>query len=338
MALGGFWVISGLYIDLDYHLRNDAESFFTPAHAFLYAGLVFLIVVTALVALGRASEGLRGRELLPVGYQVAGIGIAVFSIGGVADLIGHTFFGFETAFNALLSPSHETIGVGIMLMMVGPVRAALLATPRPATLVQQLPMLIAAASLLELVRWGTHYLFLSGAERLYAPYTEPAATQEALTIMTLAFNKQGTGLTSLIVESLFIVGITLYLVRNFRLRPGALTIVFVLGTLLIAFAESTSWTQAWGFMLASVLSGLTGDAIVARTPDIRANRARYAMLAIAVPVVFQATVLLWVIAALGGTWWSPTFAIGSLVYCGIFSLLLSYAAYAEPSAAPTESR
>ena len=333
MALGGFWVISGLYIDLSYHLRNDAESFFTPAHAFLYAGLGFLIFVTALVVLARRQEGRSGRDLLPEGYQVAGIGIAVFSLGGVADLIGHTFLGFETAFNALLSPSHETIGVGIMLMMVGPLRAALLVAPRPATLAQQLPLLIAAASLLELVRWGTHYLFLSGAERLYAPYAEPSATQEALTIMTLAFNKQGTGLTSLIVESLFIVGIMLYLVRNFRLRPGALTLVFVLGTLLIAFAESTSWLQAWGFMIASVFSGVAGDLIVARTPDIRANRARYAMLAIAVPVIFEATCLLWVIAFLGGTWWSPSFAIGSLVYCGIFSLLLSYAAYAETSEA-----
>jgi len=334
MALGGLWLVGGLFADLGWHIREDVDSFWTGAHAMLYSGLLILFIATGLMAMRGIRAGVSLRGALPDGYDLVFPGLCIFLLGGVLDAIGHFLYGFEAGFLALLSPTHQLIGVGLILVLTSPIRSAIVARPRPATLGAQLPMLIAAASFFELVHWGTNYIFPSGAERSLAPVHLPATNPEALTAQTLAFSHQAGGLTSFVLQSVIMMGITLYLVRNFVLKPGSLTLLYVIGNGFIALATATSWPQAFGPLIAAVASGIVADSFLLHGELLRASRLRYGFFAFVVPVVYHAALLLFTILFLGGTWWHPLFAFGALLYTGIFAFLLSLVAFPcepEPS-------
>ncbi|MBV8245732.1 MAG: hypothetical protein JOZ38_07415, partial [Candidatus Eremiobacteraeota bacterium] len=250
-AVSGLWLIAGLFSDLGWHMRQDVDSFLTPAHAMLYSGLLLLIVGTVAY---RVRAG-----MLPPGYELAPLGLGLFFAGGVLDFINHALWGFESGFLALLSPTHLVIGVGILILLAGPIRSALAVPPAP-TLRGQLPAVLALASILELLHWATNFIFLAGAEMQLAPYFDKQMTPDTLTEITIAYYKQAQGVMAFLLQSLLMVGSALYMLRvatlrqaqgdtrsaqgDTSLKPGAFTILFVLGNSFIALGESTSWAQA----------------------------------------------------------------------------------------------
>lgn len=52
------------------------------------------------------QKGYAWQSALPSGYMPALLGVGIFAIGGVFDLVWHTLFGVEANIQALLSPSH----------------------------------------------------------------------------------------------------------------------------------------------------------------------------------------------------------------------------------------
>src|SRR5206468_5841643 len=62
--------------------------------------------------------------LVPAGYGLGLVGVAMFVAGGVADGRWHTLFGVEVSVAALLSPSHLLLLGGGLLMVTSPVRSA----------------------------------------------------------------------------------------------------------------------------------------------------------------------------------------------------------------------
>ena len=116
--------LSGLYLDGWAHNHGKVDqSFFTPWHAFFYAG--FALTALVLLATGAVNwrRGYTRRAALPAGYGLALLGSAVFAAGGVGDLIWHTLFGIEEDFEALVSPTHLMLGVGLALIVSAPLRA-----------------------------------------------------------------------------------------------------------------------------------------------------------------------------------------------------------------------
>ena len=101
----------------------EFEGFFTPWHGALYAA--FAAATVWIVVLGlRRGVGLHGLlqpldavRRLPAGYPSAAVGVLVFGLGGVLDLLWHTAFGID----ALLSPSLLVLFVGGMLLLTAPV-------------------------------------------------------------------------------------------------------------------------------------------------------------------------------------------------------------------------
>src|SRR5581483_4326904 len=155
MAIAGFWTIAGLYTDAGWHIRHDVDTFFTWAHALLYSGLLLLLcLMGARIVAARRRDETLAVSLGPA-YSWSAVGVLIFLIGGAADMINHLFFGFEAGFDALLSPTHQLIGAGVLLIISGPIRSAVAQAPRPASLVQQLPAIVSAAAILELMHWGT---------------------------------------------------------------------------------------------------------------------------------------------------------------------------------------
>ena len=66
----------------------------------------------------------RKHSGVPVGYRPGIIGVGVFALGAVGDLIWHTVFGIETSLDALLSPTHLLLLTGILLILTSPIRSA----------------------------------------------------------------------------------------------------------------------------------------------------------------------------------------------------------------------
>lgn len=91
------------------------------------------------------------------------MGVHLFFCGGVADLIWHTLFGFETGVEVLLSPPHLLLFLSAMFLVSGPFGAAWRRTDplRERGWLHLLPMLLWVAgifSLLTLVTTFAHIL------------------------------------------------------------------------------------------------------------------------------------------------------------------------------------
>jgi Tol biopolymer transport system component len=126
-------VVCGTYLDGWAH-RHDRvdQSFFTPWHAVLYAGMALFAAFLALIAWRRHTASASCQAALPKAYRLSAAGVALFGLAGLADLGWHTLFGIEADTAALLSPTHLALAAGAVLVVTGPLRE-LLDAPRDVT-------------------------------------------------------------------------------------------------------------------------------------------------------------------------------------------------------------
>ena len=281
MAIAGYWAIAGLYTDAGWHIRHDVDTFFTWAHALLYSGLlVLLCLMGARYVLARRRGIGDVRKAFGDAYSWSALGVLIFLAGGAADMINHLYFGFEAGFDALLSPTHQLIGAGVLLIISGPVRSAVAQVPRPSTLAGQLPAVISAAAILELMHWGTQVFFRIDAARPLGTLVPHELGSDAITLMTIHFYQQGGSLVAVILQNLLVMGTAFYLVRNLRLRPGALIVLFVLGSGLIAVTHSLDWLDASSVFTATLAAGIAGDLFLMRMPPLAGSRVAFAAFAL----------------------------------------------------------
>src|SRR5579864_5586049 len=126
--------IGGIYLDGWAHAHGKVDNtFFTPWHAILYAGLAVSALFLVITLVLNHRKGYAWREALPAGYGYSLLGVIVFGIGGVLDMIWHILFGFEVNVEALLSPTHIMLAFGGILIVTGPLRAAWLRFPKAQT-------------------------------------------------------------------------------------------------------------------------------------------------------------------------------------------------------------
>jgi len=242
-------------------------------------------------------------------------------VGGILDMIKHTLWGFEQGFDALVSPTHLLIGAGMFLIITGPIRSAFVRKDPPRTLVAQLPMILALASMMELIHWGTQFVFLTGAERINAPYPPSASANDTLTLITLHYYKQGIGLVVVLMQSLLITGFALFTLRRSALAFGGLATLFVVGNVFIAAAHSNSAPQFWAVLVASAVAGLCGDAFHLG-PAVASGRS-WNTFAFAVPALYWTTLLALLALTAGGLWWTPDVISGSVFFAGLCGLFVN---------------
>ena len=115
----GVLLVGGVFTDGWAHFnRPGLETFFTPWHAILYSALGIMTLWLVAVAWRASGGSIRiARESLPRGYGLAFVGVALFGLGGVSDLLWHQAFGIEVAVDALLSPTHLLLGAGGILIL-----------------------------------------------------------------------------------------------------------------------------------------------------------------------------------------------------------------------------
>lgn len=106
VTVGGSW-------DITNHLLNKPETFFSPPHAFMYLGVT--IALFAVIFSFLSWRRLEEKSDYKLSIKVMCVGIFLLVGAGPFDFIWHENFGLD----GLLSPSHMTLIVGMLLCCTG---------------------------------------------------------------------------------------------------------------------------------------------------------------------------------------------------------------------------
>lgn len=304
-ALLSLALVAGVALDIRRHetgISFAEEGFFTPEHVFFYTAALGLAVLVGARTLTARRAGRSWLRAVPAGYGWALLGVAIFALGGVADMFWHQAFGAEAGTRALTSPSHLALGTGGALFLSGPLRAAWLRDDdyRGLGLV---PVVVSATLVLSFVA-----VFAGLLNFLWHPWHRSPGDP----FLTL-------GVVSFTAFPLAFVGMASVLIRRFEVPPGAFTVIF-LGPGLV----STVFHGDYVLVLPALVAGVVADAIAwVRTP-VPEHVVAFRLFCAAVPTALVGTYL-----AIATTedvfWWSIHAWAGSLLIPGLSGLLLSLA-------------
>lgn len=316
------WIAAGFFLDAWAHGHVPIESFFTPYHALFYTGMLAMTIVFAAFIARNRARGFGWRESLPPGYRLAVLGIPIFFAAGVGDMLWHLFLGVEEGVDALLSPTHQLLGFGLFVLSAGPIRSVLFDRANSTTFARQAPLVLALASWLILVHFGTAYAFDPGAGRTNAPPSIATFSPDYMTSIAIGYYKIASGVLTMILQALVVTAFALWTASRISLRPGSFTMLFLIGTIpaAAAFTNATPLLAVTG--LAALATGVVADLLVARFDPQPENVRAYRIFAVAVPVTYAAVYLLAVLAA-DRLWWDWNVALGAWMWTGIVGFALS---------------
>jgi hypothetical protein len=216
---------------------------------------------------------------------------------------------------ALVSPAHLVLGLGIWLLVGGPLRAA---WARPGQLggwAWQAPAILSAAFLLSVLTF-----FMQIAHHIPNPDFwggRPAGPTWLVREM---------GLVSLLFSLALPTGLILLLVARWRLLPGALTLLLALNAALMSliYDGDAPLPLVLGLAVAAMgAAGLVADGLLAWLRPSPARPGALRAFATAVPMAIAAATFA-AIGAMAGLWWSVHLWAGGIVLAGVGGLLLSY--------------
>jgi hypothetical protein len=310
-----FWLGAGLYWDGWAHGYQLPDSFWTVWHAAFYSGFAACAVVIAGPVILARSRAASWRDLaawraaIPSGYERSVLGVLIFAVGGIIDMIWHTLFGIELSTDALLSPSHMLLAVGAALIASGPFVAA----TRRGThggLLASLPAVISLSFLLGAFTFFT--LFAGPYSGIIGAGSRPA---DAVLVRAIL---------GVYLFSALIVGVSLIALRRGLLPFGALTVVLGLNAFGMILMRGHASIQAQvTFMIVAVVAGFVGDLLVRRLRPSMERLVQLRLFAIAFPALYWALYL--AVAVIGfGSGWTVHELTGIVVQAGIVGFLVSY--------------
>ncbi|MEE8600912.1 hypothetical protein [Euzebya tangerina] len=264
MVLGS-WLLVGLFVDGWAHSNlNELETFFTPWHALFYSGFGATAGWIGWVVYRRQSQGIRGAAAVPRGYDLAILGLVIFGLGGVGDMIWHTIFGIETGLDALFSPTHLLLFAGILLILSTPLRRA---WADSGTRWSSLRHFGPALASLTLVVAATMFMlmFLSPLNTDVSPewLGEVSAFEADLYPVVAA--------AALIVTSAVLVASVVVTGRRWVLPRGAIPVMWTSVAVLAGAMEEYDEPEA---VIALVAGGILVDVLVGRLQDRSGPRPR----------------------------------------------------------------
>ncbi len=314
IVLASLWFVGGLYVDgwAHNHLDSSLETFFTPWHALFYSGYAVLTLSLLFITWQRKTPKSSWMSAIPKGYGWSVAGAAVFFVGGIGDMIWHQVFGIEADIDALLSPTHLLLAIGLLLMVTGPLRAWLARTSASAkeTLVSQLPMLFSLAFTLSLLTFMTQYNHFI---ELRPAGTLPTDPDMAERIRALA-------ITGYLFQTMLLMGCIFLVQRAGKIAWGGFTLLCALNVLAMAFMR-----DGLVIVLSGLAAGLVADYYAAHARPVAGNERSFRIFAFIVPFALFLAYFLEIMFLFGGTWWTIHLWTGSIVIAGIAGLLLSYA-------------
>ncbi|HEY8296940.1 MAG TPA: hypothetical protein VIG32_02830 [Candidatus Baltobacteraceae bacterium] len=317
------WIATGFFLDAWAHGHVPVESFFTPYHGVFYSGMLALVLVIAIFAASNRRRGYAWRDALPAAYRWPVFGLVIFVVAGFGDLAWHELLGIEEGVDALLSPTHQALGLGIFFLAAGPINSALASRKELRTLSDYVPLIFALATWMELVHFGTAYAFDPAAGRSNAPPSAASFSPGYLTAITIGYYKIGTGVLVVLFQSILIAGFGLFVAAQFRTPPGTLALTYLLGNSAAAAAFTNDTPLLVTVMLMSVAAGAVGDLLIAAIRPSRERVVAYRIFGIAVPVTYFAVYFL-ATAVTGGVWWDWNVLLGANIWAGVVGLGLTF--------------
>ena len=308
------WLVGGLYADGWAHNNGLPDSFWTVWHAIFYSGFgaVAAIVLGAIAI--RRPHVVGWREAIPRGYLGAAAGAVVFGFGGLFDLGWHTTFGIELGNDALLSPSHLMLGLGMFLMVSGPLVADLRRRDDSPLLAPRLPMVLSVVAIFLLLTFFTMY---SGPYSNFLGATGNGTTGDRLF----------RGLLGMFLFTSFISGLLLMVLRRTRLPVGSITLI--LGpdgvAMVLMTSRSTPVDAQLAFSGVAIGAGIIGDLLLWRLRPSATRSVALRALVTLLPMAYFALYFA-VVGSRYGFGWSLNFLTGSVFLCGAVGLLLSFVA------------
>lgn len=325
------WVASGFFLDAWAHGHVPIETFFTPYHATFYSGMLAMIIIYTIFTLRNRARGFGWRESLPPGYRLSVLGIPIFLLAGIGDLGWHLWLGVEEGVDALLSPTHQALGLGMFFLAMGPIRSVLADRANSTTFKRQLPLVLGLIAWLTLVHFGTAYAFDPGAGRIDAPPSIAHFTPDYLTAITLGYYKVSIGVLILIFQSLLMTGFALWMISRIHLRPGMFTLLFLLSNIPAAAAFTNATPLLLVTVIQSLVAGLVADFLVARTDPQPGRPRAYRLFAVAVSLAYGGTYLIATLFA-SGLWWDWNVALGAWIWTGLVGFALTLVGTARRTA------
>ena len=315
----GLWLLLAVFVDGWAHFNRPAlETFFTPWHALLYAGLLVMAAWVTVLTLVRHQSGETWSASLPLGYRSTAVGVAVFAVGGVGDLIWHQLFGIEIAVDALVSPTHLLLGAGGALILATGLRVALATRAATGGVTWDAPAMLSLALLVSL---ATFFLIYTSPFAQPAPVDAFTPTPEGTPGHEAAELPVVSALSGYLVTTLLLTAPITYVWNSTPRAPRALVsaIVIPVAWLSVALVDfpSTAVAGAAGASAAAVVLDLLRPFIhhIADPPAARL------WLAAAVPIGVWVGQLVG-LASAAGLGWPPSLWAGVVVLCGAVGLVL----------------
>lgn len=322
------WIASGFFLDAWAHGHVPVETFFTPYHAVFYSGMLAGFACVAIYALRNRRRGYAWRDCVPAAYRIPLLGIPIFIVAGLGDMCWHLLLGIEEGVDALLSPTHQALGLGMFFVSAGPIVSTLSDRANARTLAKQLPLVLGLTAWLILLHFGTSYAFDPAAGHANGPPTIGPFNAQYFTILTLGYYKISLGVLIVIFQSLLMAGFAIWTVARIRPCFGTFTLLYLLGNVPIAAAFTNFTPLLPVTVVQSLVAGLVADTLVARIdprPD-RATALRW--FGVAVPMSYIGIYLLGTMAS-GGLWWDWNEALGAWLWSGVAGFALSLIATAR---------
>ncbi|GAA1637594.1 hypothetical protein [Actinoplanes couchii] len=148
LLIASAWLVIGLQLDAYAHATTpELETFWTPWHGVLYSG----IAASGFTLLWIMRSRLPGIPTyasvlaLPNALRLPLAGMAFLLVGGGVDTLWHNIWGIERDMEIFVSPSHEFIILGMVLVAMGP--ALMLATGPERTLGLRNALLVGVSTL-----------------------------------------------------------------------------------------------------------------------------------------------------------------------------------------------
>jgi hypothetical protein len=331
IAICSVWIAAGFFLDAWAHGHVPVENFFTPYHGVFYSGMLAGAISVAVFALRNHARGYAWRDSVPAAYRLPLLGIPIFIVAGFGDLLWHLLLGIEEGVDALLSPTHQALGLAIFFVSSGPIRSVLADREGSTTLPRQLPLVLGLATWLILVHFGTAYAFDPAAGTAYAPPPIAPFGTHYFTALSIGYYKISIGVLILIFQSIVMGGFALWSVAKLRLRFGAMTCFYLAGNVPAAAAFTNFSPMLAVTILQSLCAGLVADTLIARY-DPQPDRAKaFRWFACAVPMTYMGVYLI-ATFAFGGIWWDWNEALGAWLWSGLSGFGLSLIATARRTA------
>ncbi|MBC8099071.1 MAG: hypothetical protein H7Y11_06485 [Armatimonadetes bacterium] len=301
LFLGGLWVDGWAH----FHDKTDT-SFFTPWHFVFYGAFGAVGLFLGYHQVRNVTRGYGFARALPAGYWLSLVGAAIFALSGVGDMVWHTLFGIEGGTEALMSPTHIGLSVGMGLVFTGALRATLWRARQmdvPLRGWRNLgPAIVSAALLLSLL-W------------FFTSYANPIGIPLAAKGMGGRF-AQDEGVTGLLLSSAMLSGIMALLAWRWRLPFGAYTLLFSFSTALM-----TVLNDFYLLIPPAIIAGIVVDVLATRLQPSRERTGQFILLLLLAPMVYFGSYF-GALALVAGIGWSVHVWTGSIVIAGFIGGLI----------------